>query len=298
MKNGTLPGFFAVGPPRTATTWLDRVLLGHVNLPERVKETRFFDLRFSNGLDWYKEHFEHARPEVPTGEIAPTYFYSVSARNRIAAVIPNARLIVTLRDPVNRLFSHYQLGRAAGRVTGDFANAITEDTEMAESSRYVFHLTEWLKAFGRDRVLVLIFEDLIADHAPFLNQVAEHIGLPANELNGASIGQVNSARGVPIPSFPAWTKLGVAMSVRLRAYGFARTSALVRRLRLRKLFLPERGPAVPPIDPELAARIREDFTPEVEALEQLLNRDLSIWKSGSADEHQSQEPDRPFHQLA
>ena len=291
MKSRILPGFFSVGPPRTATTWLDSALSGHVNLPERVKETRFFDLRFSHGLNWYARHFEHARPELPTGEIAPTYFYSVAARNRIAEVIPDARVIVTLRDPVDRLFSHYQLGRVKGRLTGEFAQAISKDVEAVESSRYVFHLSGWQKVFGADRVLVLIFEDLVADQTPFLEQVAMHIGLPANELDTADIGRVNSARRLPIPAFPAWTRLGITTAVRLRTYGFARTAALIRRLRLRKLFLPESGPTVPPIHPALATSLRERFKPEVEALERLLDRDLSIWKFGTKDAPQSQRLD-------
>src|SRR5690349_11461994 len=104
-----LPQFFGIGPPRTATTWLHRVLTGHVNLPRIVKEPRFFDLRFSKGFDWYRGHFEPIDPAMPTGEISPTYFYSVDARHRIAKLLPNAKIICTLREPVARLYSLYRI---------------------------------------------------------------------------------------------------------------------------------------------------------------------------------------------
>lgn len=74
-----LPDFLAVGPPHTAITWLHRILTGRVNLPRIVKEPRFFDLRFSKGLGWYRVHFLPVVAGLPVGEVAPTYFYSVEA---------------------------------------------------------------------------------------------------------------------------------------------------------------------------------------------------------------------------
>ena len=63
-----LPTFIGVGPPRTGTTWLDKILRGHVNLPARQKETLFFDVRYERGIHWYLRHFKNRRPGVPTGE--------------------------------------------------------------------------------------------------------------------------------------------------------------------------------------------------------------------------------------
>ncbi len=60
MRDGAplrLPDFIAVGPPRTATTWLDQVMRGHVGLPAGVKETQFFIFRYSQGIEWYAAHF-------------------------------------------------------------------------------------------------------------------------------------------------------------------------------------------------------------------------------------------------
>src|SRR6476660_7240250 len=86
-----LPTFFVVGPPRTGTSWLHTVLSQCTWLSHPTKETRFFDINFDRGLDWYAAHYKRAMGERVVGEIAPTYFASPSARERIARLIPKAK---------------------------------------------------------------------------------------------------------------------------------------------------------------------------------------------------------------
>ena len=69
-----VPSFFAVGPPRTGTTWLHARLEQEVSLPG-VKETRFFDRNFEKGWGWYRAQFDSGHAHDMAGEIAPTYFY-------------------------------------------------------------------------------------------------------------------------------------------------------------------------------------------------------------------------------
>ena len=78
-----LPDFIAVGPPRTATTWLDLVLRGHVSLPGETKETHFFTRNYGRGIDWYARHFRRCVGGQVVGEICPSYFVSPQARERI-----------------------------------------------------------------------------------------------------------------------------------------------------------------------------------------------------------------------
>ncbi|HVN63485.1 MAG TPA: sulfotransferase domain-containing protein, partial [Candidatus Binataceae bacterium] len=69
-----LPDFIAVGPQRTGTTWLHKVLQGHTGLPRGIKETDFFLKNYSRGIDWYLEFFRGYPAELPIGEIDPNYF--------------------------------------------------------------------------------------------------------------------------------------------------------------------------------------------------------------------------------
>lgn len=277
-----LPDFFAVGPPRTATTWLHRVLTGQVNLPRVVKEPRFFDLRYAKGLDWYRTHFQPIVPGLPVGEIAATYFYSVEARQRISKLIPDAKIICTLRDPVQRLYSLYRIKSASGAIRCSFREAIGRDRELIESNRYLFHLNGWIDLFGKDRVLVLINERLFRDPEEHLGALCRFVGIAPFTLDPAMLTPENASDVLPTPAFGRWTDLAVKVGAALNTNSYARTLAVVRKLRVNKWFLKDVPYAPPPLDRELAAELHERMRPEVEALEALLNTDLSIWKPKAA----------------
>ena len=83
-----LPSFFIIGPPRTGTSWLHNILSQKAWLSHPTKETRFFDRHFDRGLHWYKSHYRKANGGRTIGEVAPTYFASSEARERIARLIP------------------------------------------------------------------------------------------------------------------------------------------------------------------------------------------------------------------
>ena len=104
-----MPSFFVIGPPRTGTSWLHEVLNQHTVLPSLSKETRFFDSHFRRGFHWYSSHFRHRCIGQPVGEIAPTYFASPDARERISRLPSAARVICIFRNPVERILSLYRL---------------------------------------------------------------------------------------------------------------------------------------------------------------------------------------------
>ncbi len=282
--NLRLPDFIAVGAPRTATTWLDRVLIGHVGLPAGVKETQFFSWYFDLGIEWYAAHFWNCPPDLPVGEIATTYFDSPPARGRIKQFIPKCKIICTLRDPVRRLYSHYRQLRREGFL-GDvsFRSAMEQHRKwdspgnMFSISRYAGNVRGWRENFGAENVLVALNDDLEANAQSYLDRVTDFIGIARIDLSRSAVGgaKVNEMNEAP------------------RNYKLARRAREFReRLRRRKLyFLSERcdplwnycfgrGAAFPPLDPEDEARVRAEFLPEIEALEKLLGRDLSRWKYG------------------
>jgi len=277
-----LPQFFAVGPPRTATTWLHRVLRAHVTLPKSVKETRFFDLRYAQGMRWYAAHFAHGAPGRLAGEIAPTYFHSDDARTRIAKMLPDAKIICTFRDPSERLYSLYKLKRASGKLACSFQDAVRSDPEMVQSSRYVHYLARWRAAFGPGRVLVLIYEDLHRDPDAFVRKVCEFIGIDPIGLDAAMREPVNSTDGVAIPAHPAWTRLGISASEWMRSHRYDRTMAVVRKLGLLRLFLSARPTPTPPPDPMQVAELRLRLRSEIEQLEEVLGIELPDWKRTGA----------------
>ena len=173
-----LPSFFIIGPPRTGTSWLHQVLSKRASLSHPTKETRFFDRHFYRGLDWYGSHYRKAVPGRPVGEIAPIYFASPETRERIAALIPQARIVCTFRNPVDRVVSLYRLKRAYGFIPWNLEEALERDPELMESSRYSAHLKGWRKTFGNSQVMVTMHEDMQADPQGYLDRLVDFVGVP------------------------------------------------------------------------------------------------------------------------
>jgi hypothetical protein len=269
-----LPDFIAVGPQRTATTWLHLRLEGHVNFPEGVNEPQFFDKHYYKGIEWYKSHFTGADPARMTGEVTPTYFHSPEAPARIKQWIPECRIICSLRDPVKRLYSLYRMMRGYGMTSLPFEDALARHPEMLESSRYAHHLKRWLDTFGRERVLVVINDDLLKDPQRYLDGVCAFLAIPPIALDPDETGTPEHETPARIPAL-SWVVWSVANTLRShRMYGLIRAG---RALGLRKIFVGG-GQDLPPIDPETASRLRLQLTPEIEALERMIGRDLSVWK--------------------
>ena len=101
-----LPEFLGLGTQKGGTTTLHRLLEQHpdVYLPA-CKEVHFFDLNYDAGEGWYRNHFTDAKPHQTCGEITPFYLFHPDVPGRIHNLLPKARMVVLLRDPVERTIS-------------------------------------------------------------------------------------------------------------------------------------------------------------------------------------------------
>jgi len=277
----SLPGFFIVGPPRTGTTWLHEILKRHVALPASTKETRFFDLHFHRGTDWYLSHYRDLHSWSRIGEVAPTYFASPEARTRIREMIPHAKIVCIFRDPVQRLVSLYRLKRAYGWISWTLEEAIERDPELTESGRYASHLKTWQRTFGADQILPTLFDDLRDRPQTFVDGVADFIGIPRFALTPADCRSIHASDFMTIPRNYACTRAARLMVEWLEARHFGPLLAVARNSRLRKLVLGG-GAAFADIPSELSRMLYEFFREEVDQLELLLERDLSTWKTRPA----------------
>lgn len=169
MLLGSDIDFFLVGPQRTASTWIYRNLLPYLDMPLAVKETMFFDRHFDNGFDWYFKHF--TKTGLPRGEVAPTYFHSSNARERIFASFPNAHIVITLRDPIDRIESMYRLYTQYGMYRGSIDDFYFDNGEVRESSRYALNVKAWIDLFGENNITILLEEDRQKDPEEFLRTI-------------------------------------------------------------------------------------------------------------------------------
>jgi hypothetical protein len=276
-----LPDFIVVGPPRTATTWLDKALRGRVCLPAKTKETHFFARNYDRGLAWYANHFRRCPKGQVIGEICAAYFENSLAPTRIRADLPNCKIICTLRDPVERLYSYYKLMRRNARTDLPFDQALSRHPKMLAFSRYADLLRPWYREFGRENVLVVLNDDLAADPRAYIDRISAFIGISRAPLPDRLIVR---NRHNTIETAPRSVRL--ARNARqfrswLGANQFYRTRALLGRAGVWQLCF-EGGERFSALDPALERTLRKILTPDIEDLEELLGRDLSAWKRTSA----------------
>jgi len=270
--------FVAVGPARTATTWLHNVLHPHANLPARAKETRFFDQYFTRGPKWYSAQFGERRSGLPVGEVAPTYFHSRLVRDRIKRLAPDARVVCTLRDPVDRLYSLYRYKRSRASFRWSFEQAVMRDREMVESSCYVKHLAAWMEAFGRSNVLVLLHDDISREPQACIDRLCEFIGVRPFILDQTQSSRANASDHAVAPRSYLLARAMVIASITFGAIGSTTAFRLAKQSGVKRLLIGN-GAELPPLDPAFAAELRRRLTPEVARLEGIIGRDLSAWKA-------------------
>ena len=202
-----LPNALIIGAQKAGTTALYAWLRDHPAVTGPAwKEVNYFDRRYAKGPRWYRGNFPRARGATVVLEATPGYLFHPQAPERVRELLPDARLVALLREPVGRAYSHYQHEVALGREPLSFEDAVARENERMEGelermladpayfsyawwnytylSRglYAEQLERWLAAFPEEQLLVLATEDLAQRPAETYVRVLEHVRAPAHEL--------------------------------------------------------------------------------------------------------------------
>jgi hypothetical protein len=288
VRADILPNFLVLGAQRCATSWLYFCLKEHpdIYLPH-VKELHYFDSHYDKGVEHYRRYYRLWRGQKAIGDITPSYIYKEEAAARIASDLPAARLIVIFRDPAERAFSEYKMYRRNGAVRCDFETAIVQDRQYIERGFYYSQLMHYLNSFPREKILVLIFEDLEKDPVAYLQKIFTFLGvredfvptlahdpLPSESLTGGW-----QAPASMLSDF-ARKRLGLGFFV--DAYTRSPVSALSDRLFRR--YRPALDDRAKPrqadrlvMSDDTRALLGRAFKDEKEKLAILLGRELSAW---------------------
>jgi hypothetical protein len=275
-----LPEIIGAGPGRTGTTWLHRVLEGHVDLPYGVKETQFFNTFYDRGIDWYAHHFRYATGARKIAEICP-YFFHPLAPDRIKAHIPNCRIITTLRDPVDHTFSAYKLVVHFAWARGSFDEVLESRPNLGSGNRYASHLKMWFDLFGRENVLVTMYDELRTQPQSYLDRVSDFIGIERIALSARPEIRDDVHSFARAPKSARLARDARRMMYWLQGHQAYGAINLLERAGVWD-FCYGRGEPFGSLTPEQQQRLRERYLPEVEALEELLGVDLSAWKKKEA----------------
>jgi hypothetical protein len=203
-----LPDFLIIGAQKAGTTALYAYLRWHPNITgPSFKEVSFFDRHYAHGERWYRAHLPARTRSRLVGEASPSYLFHPLAPERVAALIPSARLIAILRNPVDRAFSHYQHEVSLGREPLSFEEALHCEAERmrgevermlgdpsyfshawwnhtyASRGLYAEQLERWFAVFPREQLLVLVSEEMLEKPADTYARVLDFLGADRHELS-------------------------------------------------------------------------------------------------------------------
>jgi hypothetical protein len=201
--------FVGVGPQRAGTSWLHQNFMHHpeVCLPQApVKETFYFDERHHYGLSWYKKYFPADSDQFmgSVGEFGPSYFDVSEASHRIYQLNPECKILINLRNPVDRAYSVFLHYLKHGLVPPDFTKAIEQEPRLLSCGHYKVHVQRWIDVFGADNIHYVVLDDIKQQPLPTLNKICRFLGIgefPAHEairepVNMASLYKNSQLHGV------------------------------------------------------------------------------------------------------
>ncbi len=182
QRHGALPNLIVIGGLKCGTTSLHHYLNLHPQIAmSRPKELNFFvsELNWELGPQWYASHFD--RGVAVRGETSPHYtnlprFQGVATRMR-ETLGPQTRLVYMVRDPFERLLSHYVHNEGGGYESRSMEQALTADSSYAARSLYAMQLEPYLDAFGSEAILIVDNKDLAGDRDATVRRVFEFCGV-------------------------------------------------------------------------------------------------------------------------
>lgn len=272
---------FHIGPQKAATTWVYRCLQEHPQIACPPRDViHYYDIFYARGPDWYARFFAGARDDQKLFDPTYTYLRCPWAPERIARDQPRARIVVCLRDPVERAFSHYWHEKKKRVIRYEFADVLRNYDLFAswvEPGFYARHLARYLDHFPRQQILCQRFERLAPDPGGFLNELLDFAGVDPDVCPSLLHERVAAAGAELAPLRPG--------------YWLSRSQRLLRRLGVGPEAIDWMRRHVPGlqwraeydagIPPDLRAALLEICEPEIAELERLLGDDFSAWRRGA-----------------
>ena len=279
-RSAVLPNLIVIGAMKCGTTSLHRYLDLHPQIGmSNPKELNFFleapDGSWHRGIDWYAAHFD---PRLAVrGDASPAYANaprSAGSAERIAGVVPDARLIYMVRDPLARAVSNWVHATAAGFEAAPLEAALADpESRFVARSLYLTQLREFLRCFPEDRILVIDNEELRSARTETLAATFRFLRVDDGftDPRFERVWEVSSGKARRY-------ELAYRLSRRFGRGLWSRLPAEARWWIERVAYPPAKeAPAPPAVSPELRERLQERFRPEVEGLRELTGKAFATW---------------------
>ncbi len=292
------PDLFIVGAFKAGTTAMYEYLRVHPQIFMSVpKEPMYFGADITPRYrrmteEEYLALFKGATDSQRAGEASPWYLYSTAAPAEILDVSPSAQAVVLLRNPVDVMYAqHSQLVFNRREDIADFGAALDAEEDRRRglripadalrpealfyrhSVRFADQLRHWFEVFGRERIHVIVFDDLVAEPRAVYRETLEFLRVdPSHEVDLSVYNPNRRARSGIVQ------RLIFAPPRPLRSlFGKLRSLPVAHRVRDRLVSANSKRAARAEMDPDLRHKLTLEFAPQVAELGELIRRDLSAW---------------------
>lgn len=274
------PGVIGIGVQKCMTSWIHALAGAHPDIVASTpKEVDFFSYYFDRGSRWYEGHFQPKGANAIGFESSPSYFHDPRAPERLAGYRPDTRIVLLLRDPVERAYSNHLHEVVKGHIPPcAFSEGLANNPAYVEQGLYATHVSRWLDWFPRERMLILIAEEIVSDLGAAARRTYDFFGVDPEFQSGVLGEKRNDSDTARFPLLRETLRVG---GDALRRAGLE--EALIRMKRLPPIkaalnynSVPARD-QVPPLSEEERARMIDLFASETERLAPLLGRDSLPW---------------------
>ncbi len=195
----TKPDFIGLGVEKSGTSWIFACLYEHPEICIPVKEVNFFciDDKWEKGISWYTDFFKTRCPkEKIKGEFSTSYFYDKKVPARIQSFYPDIKLIVCLRNPIDRAYSNYINDLKAGNISTQltFEAALKIKHEYLNQGKYKEQLERYQSLFNIKNLKIVLYDDLIKDPRKFIQEIYSFLEVASTFVPPSLHERINTAR--------------------------------------------------------------------------------------------------------
>lgn len=299
MEAGFKLDFVGVGVPRSGTTWISRCLDEHPQICfSRTKEFHFFmfDKRYKRGLECLKEQFNHCKPNTIKGEWSVDYLYSEDAAKRIKKDFPDAKILICLRDPVERAHNHFLFQKQNSNIgyRHNFKDVVILDDKYKYLERgfYAKYIKKYLEFFPKENVHIMFFEDIKEKPLELMGSLYDFLGVDKNFIP-SNLNKKSDYRD-PNKFYSIFIQNAIDKIIYLYKKSFLRKPLqFLQFKKIMKFFtrLNTRNPeqkfgrlktiddSQDIIDKLLEKELRKKLFNDIEELEKITGRNLTSWKN-------------------
>lgn len=272
-SSSELPETIFVGPQKTASTWIYDCFDDHPQISVQNNNIDYFSANYHRGIDWYVSQLgDHSTGSVV--DISQGYFQSIRAPSRIADTAPDTDIVITVRNPIDRAFSHWWHGRGKKYHKYDFKDIFNHYSKFVWWVRpgfYYEHTSRFLEHFPDDQVHIVFFEDLVEDDQEFIRSLFNIIGV-RSDFVPEQVGTKSNTANRDAPA--VWIQLRDW----LRSNAPAKSKTILEPLYYSvKRFVESESEYDRGMGPEMRRQLEQVYIEDIRALSSLTGRDLSHW---------------------